>query len=121
MHVATSSDHPRLPPFALHAPTTMAGAPSTGPPPGPAGPNQTSLGPNHGPHSSNQAFQVRRASRGAARATMVLPSTRPEFPLYGPPLADPRTTMNPLRSSHNPLSVPSTEAMQENSKTARCT
>ncbi|KZV28729.1 hypothetical protein F511_31043 [Dorcoceras hygrometricum] len=45
----------------------MAGAPPAGPPPGPVGPNQTSLGLNHGPHSSNEASQVRpmlRAARG---------------------------------------------------------
>ncbi|KZV35335.1 hypothetical protein F511_40375 [Dorcoceras hygrometricum] len=38
----------------------MFGAPPTGPPPGPAGPNQTSLGLNHGPHGSNEASQGRR-------------------------------------------------------------
>ncbi|KZV18507.1 hypothetical protein F511_10257 [Dorcoceras hygrometricum] len=45
----------------------MAEAPPAGPPPGPSGPNQTILGPNHGPHSSNEASQVQpmlRAVRG---------------------------------------------------------
>ncbi|KZV40412.1 hypothetical protein F511_43504 [Dorcoceras hygrometricum] len=65
MHVAASSDHPRLPAFALYAPDTMAGAPPDGPPPGPAGPNQTSLGPNHGPHGSNEASKDRPTSRVA--------------------------------------------------------
>ncbi|KZV37507.1 hypothetical protein F511_43366 [Dorcoceras hygrometricum] len=65
MHVAASSDHSLLPPFALYAPATMARAPPAGPPPGPAGPNQTSLGLNHGPHSSNEASQERRMSRAA--------------------------------------------------------
>ncbi|KZV29044.1 hypothetical protein F511_43670 [Dorcoceras hygrometricum] len=44
MHVAASSDHLRLPPFAHYAPATRAGAQPAGPPPGHAGPNQTSLG-----------------------------------------------------------------------------
>ncbi|KZV19348.1 hypothetical protein F511_23122 [Dorcoceras hygrometricum] len=65
MHVAASSDHPRLPAFALYAPTTMAGAPWAGPPPGLADPNQTILGSNHGPHDSNEASKDRPASRAA--------------------------------------------------------
>ncbi|KZV48542.1 hypothetical protein F511_16803 [Dorcoceras hygrometricum] len=48
MHVAASSDHPRLPAFELYAPATMAGALPAGLPPGPNGPNHTSLGSNHG-------------------------------------------------------------------------
>ncbi|KZV13924.1 hypothetical protein F511_44798 [Dorcoceras hygrometricum] len=67
MHAAASSDHPRLPPFALYARATMVGASPAGPPPGPNGPNQTSLGPNHGPHGSNEASQERRMSRAARR------------------------------------------------------
>ncbi|KZV13679.1 hypothetical protein F511_45159 [Dorcoceras hygrometricum] len=62
MHVAASIDHPRLPAFALYAPDTMAGAPPAGPPPGPDGPNQTSLGPNHGPHGGESA-SYRRCRR----------------------------------------------------------
>ncbi|KZV38449.1 hypothetical protein F511_40668 [Dorcoceras hygrometricum] len=59
MHVVASSDHPRLPSFALYAPATMAVAPPAGPPPGPACPNHTSLGPNHGPQGSKEASQER--------------------------------------------------------------
>ncbi|KZV38448.1 PERQ amino acid-rich with GYF domain-containing protein 2 isoform 1 [Dorcoceras hygrometricum] len=65
MHVVASSDHPRLPSFALYAPATMAVAPPAGPPLGPACPNHTSLGPNHGPQGSKEASQERRMSRAA--------------------------------------------------------
>ncbi|KZV22976.1 Trehalose-phosphate phosphatase [Dorcoceras hygrometricum] len=96
MHVAASSDHPRLPAFALYAPATMAGAPPAGPPTGTAGPSQTSLGPNHGPHSSKEASKIRHASRAArgCQSHFALPTTRLEFSLYGPPLALPRTPLD---------------------------
>ncbi|KZV13952.1 hypothetical protein F511_44745 [Dorcoceras hygrometricum] len=63
MHVAASSDHPRLPAFVHYAPATMVGAPPVGPPPGPAGPNQTSPGSNRGRTRENGSREGSATSR----------------------------------------------------------
>ncbi|KZV39821.1 hypothetical protein F511_27824 [Dorcoceras hygrometricum] len=57
-------------PFVLPAPDTTGGAPPTGPPPGPAGPNLTSPGPNHGrtrEHDSHKVDARRYAETHNAR------------------------------------------------------
>ncbi|KZV28036.1 hypothetical protein F511_29824 [Dorcoceras hygrometricum] len=44
------------------APATLGGAPPTGPPPGPTGPNLTNLGPSHAPYGSNKGKETQRTS-----------------------------------------------------------
>ncbi|KZV38874.1 hypothetical protein F511_44885 [Dorcoceras hygrometricum] len=44
------------------APATLAGAPSAGPPLGPADPNLTNLGPSQAPYGSNEGKETRRTS-----------------------------------------------------------
>ncbi|KZV30651.1 hypothetical protein F511_11168 [Dorcoceras hygrometricum] len=63
-------------PFAtsdLPAPATLAGAPPAGPPPGPDGPNQTSLGPNHAPHGVLAACEL--SGRVAVEAVVIKSSS----------------------------------------------
>ncbi|KZV42726.1 hypothetical protein F511_10434 [Dorcoceras hygrometricum] len=60
-----------------------------------------------------------RASHAAVRATMVPPTSSLDFPLYGPPLALPRTTLNPVDSSQIPMNSPLAEAIQETIKIMR--
>ncbi|KZV23556.1 rubisco accumulation factor 1, chloroplastic [Dorcoceras hygrometricum] len=62
----------------------------------------------------------RAAQKHALHVFYNQPTVRP-ISHFEPLQATPRTTMNPLRLSHNPSSVPLTEAMQENTKTVRCT
>ncbi|KZV14423.1 mucin-5AC-like [Dorcoceras hygrometricum] len=65
MHVAASSDHPRLPPFELYAPATM-----------------------------DHTVRTKLPRGGGGGATMSLPKSRPESFLYGPPIALPRSPLN---------------------------
>ncbi|KZV20476.1 hypothetical protein F511_14458 [Dorcoceras hygrometricum] len=46
-----------FPPFSLLAPTTMAGASSAGPPPGPDGSNGTSHDPNRKPQPKVETYE----------------------------------------------------------------
>ncbi|KZV43270.1 hypothetical protein F511_33325 [Dorcoceras hygrometricum] len=91
MHVAASSDHPRLPPFALYAPDMGLDHPQV---------HQVLTRPalvrtmDHTVRTKLPKSEVCCAPRGAVRATMDLPTSRPESFLYGPHLDLPRTPLN---------------------------
>ncbi|KZV44212.1 hypothetical protein F511_11027 [Dorcoceras hygrometricum] len=56
----------------------LAGAPPTGPPPGPASPNLTDLGPNHGRTRAHDSWE-RDAPRGASSHNARCSSTSHRF------------------------------------------
>ncbi|KZV23529.1 hypothetical protein F511_36605 [Dorcoceras hygrometricum] len=95
----TTRDRAPFPTPILSAPATMAGAPLTGPPPGPAGPNLTDLGSN----------------RGCPRENISREVCAPAMPCDAPPLT---STAKPGSLDHlPPLEITPTEASREGSKT----
>ncbi|KZV55319.1 carboxyl-terminal-processing peptidase 1, chloroplastic [Dorcoceras hygrometricum] len=89
----------------------MAGTPPAGPPPGPVGSNETSLGPSHAPHSSNKAKEpdARRALRESHSTSHGLATPSPDPALIWPTSTHLRTLSRP--PDHEPREIGAQPAM----------
>ncbi|KZV26638.1 ankyrin repeat-containing protein-like [Dorcoceras hygrometricum] len=98
----------------------MAGDPPTGQPPGPDGPNLTHHDSNRARTKENDSIKKLAhcaAQEHIARGVLLLANGLIDISYHGTTPRPPQDPHEPLISSHDPLSSPSTEAMQETFKT----